>query len=235
MPQLTPEQSLVCMITVLNRGYAQQFVNLAALQGVTYNLILRGKGTASSKLLAYLGLGETEKDVIFSTMPHQFSKPIMETVEKELTLHKPGSGICFTVPICHIAGMMTERRLRGKCQTTGGSDMEQMFQHNLIMIVANQGFTDEIMDAAKSASAAGGTVLHARGAGLKEAEKFFGVTIQPEKEIILIVAEKEHTKEIMQAVSANNQLQQDARCIVFSLPINNAMGLSKAIGAEEFA
>ena len=55
----------------------------------------------------------------------------------------------------------------------------------LIITIINRGFSEDVVDAAKSAGAQGGTVLHARGTGVHEAEKFFGISIQPEKEMVL--------------------------------------------------
>ena len=57
--------------------------------------------------------------------------------------------------------------------------------HDLILTIVERGYADDVMDAAKAAGARGGTILHARGTGSKEAEKFFGIIVQPEKELIL--------------------------------------------------
>ena len=103
--------------------------------------------------------------------------------------------------------------------------MDRKFQHELIVAVANRGFAEEVMDAAKSAKAVGGTVVHARGTGIKEAEKFFGITIQPEKELILIVAPSKHRQGIMEAIATKAGLKTEAKSIVFSLPVTGVAGL----------
>ena len=61
-------------------------------------------------------------------------------------------------------------------------------RHELILTIINRGFADLVMDAAKAAGASGGTVVHARGTGVHEAEKFFGIIVQPEKELVLMLA-----------------------------------------------
>ena len=61
--------------------------------------------------------------------------------------------------------------------------MDAQRKFDLIITVVNRGFTDDVMHAAKSAGATGGTIMHARGTGIHEAERFFGVSIQPEKEL----------------------------------------------------
>lgn len=104
--------------------------------------------------------------------------------------------------------------------------MEQTFQHNVIMIVANQGFSAEVMDAAKSAGATGGTVIHATGSGLENMETFFGLKLKPEKELILILAAKELKHAIMKAVFDQNGPGTDADAMLFSLPVDRVAGLT---------
>ena len=60
--------------------------------------------------------------------------------------------------------------------------------YELIFVVANEGYSDKIMDAARSAGAGGGTVIKAKGTGAEYTEKFFGFSIASEKEIHLLVA-----------------------------------------------
>ena len=61
------------------------------------------------------------------------------------------------------------------------------YKHEVIFCVVNAGFTEAVMDAAREFGANGGTVIHARGTANSEAERLFGISIQPEKEIVMIV------------------------------------------------
>ena len=89
------------------------------------------------------------------------------------------------------------------------------------------------MDAARTAGARGGTVVHARGAGTEEASKFFGITIQPEKEMVLIMVDQEHKVPIMQAISRQVGLNTEGHGIVLSLPVNDVMGIARMDAQEE--
>lgn len=77
------------------------------------------------------------------------------------------------------------------------------FSHELIMAIMNEGYSDTVMDAARSAGAGGGTVLHAKGTGRARAEKFFGVSLADEKDVVYIVAHAEEKAAIMQAIADN--------------------------------
>ena len=98
-------------------------------------------------------------------------------------------------------------------------------EHELLIVIANQGYNEMVMDAARSAGAAGGTVLHARGTGMKRAEKFFGVSLVSEKELVLIVTKTENKNAIMQAVMQKAGMDTKAKAIVFSLPVTDTAGL----------
>ena len=97
--------------------------------------------------------------------------------------------------------------------------------YELIVVISNQGYTELAMDAARSAGAYGGTVIHAKGTGMEQAEKFMGVTLASEKEIIFIVAKKEQKNDIMKAVMEQAGMQSKAKSIVFSLPVTDTAGL----------
>ena len=95
----------------------------------------------------------------------------------------------------------------------------------LIVIIANNGSADEIMEVAKSKGAAGGTILHGRGSASKDAEHFLGITIQPEKDLILIIVEQEIRYPIMQEVSSKLGVGTKAHAICFALPIDATVGI----------
>ena len=98
-------------------------------------------------------------------------------------------------------------------------------KYELIVVIANQGYTDEIMNAARKVHAAGGTIIHAKGTGGAEAEKFLGVTLVPEKEMLFIVARTEHKKGIMEAIINEAGVKTDAKAITFSLPVTDTAGM----------
>ena len=98
-------------------------------------------------------------------------------------------------------------------------------QMELIVAICEKGHTETVMDAARSAGARGGTVVHAKGTGSKYTSKFFGISIAEEKEMIYIVASDEQKRDIMQSIMDNAGIDSDAHTIVFSLPVSDTAGL----------
>ena len=104
--------------------------------------------------------------------------------------------------------------------------MNKERKYDLIIPVLNRGFADTAVEAAKQAGAQGGTIFYARGTGIHEVEKFFGVTIQPEKEVILNLVKHELTKEIMQAIVEKAGLNTPGRGLSFAVPVEEALGIA---------
>ena len=107
------------------------------------------------------------------------------------------------------------------------------YEHELIVCILNAGYSDAAMDAARKFGARGGTVAHARGTASKEAERLFQITIQPEKEMVLILVESDARDAILHALY--NAVGQDtpAQGIAFSLPVDAAVGLGRTVEKQE--
>lgn len=100
-------------------------------------------------------------------------------------------------------------------------------EYEVIFCIVNHGFTDIVMEAAKQNGARGGTIMNARGTGNAETEKFYGIVISPEKEIVMIIVEKEKKDTILHAIYESAGLESPGQGIIFSLPISHVAGINK--------
>lgn len=98
--------------------------------------------------------------------------------------------------------------------------------YEMILCVVNAGFSDEVMDAARAAGARGGTVMHARGTANKEAEAFFQITIQPDKDVVMLLVPASIKDGVLHAIYQSAGLKSEGQGIAFSLPVNKAVGLT---------
>lgn len=99
-------------------------------------------------------------------------------------------------------------------------------KHELIIVIVNRGFSDLVMDSARSVGATGGTIVTARGTGTQEVKKLFGITVSPDKELILILSSDKARDDIMSAICKAAGLNTLGRGIVFSVPVDNVLGLN---------
>jgi len=202
---------------------------------VRFYFISKAKGTASSEILDVLGFGATDKAVI-TCLEQSIGVPVLlKEVRKKLNSSGPGAGIAFTIPLSAInepallifkQSINKNEKIAAIKQKNEGANMNEKFTHDLIICIVNHGYTDELMNTARGAGAKGGTVLHARGSAHLGAVKFFGVSVQAEKEMILILTDRESKVAIMQAISKAHGLNSEAQGLVFSLPVDNMTGLS---------
>lgn len=94
-----------------------------------------------------------------------------------------------------------------------------MANFQLLVCIVNAGFSQNVMEAARAAGARGGSIIRGRGSANPEAEEFFNISIQPDKEVILILVTDEIKDAVMTAVFKNSGLSTDGQGIAFSLPV----------------
>jgi hypothetical protein len=245
VPQQAPEEarpappSLKLIFFITDWSRANVISGVFAEEKVRFRFISKGTGTANSDILDLFGIGSSEKAVIICLEQAVLVPVLMKEVQKKLGFHNPGSGIAFTVPLSGINSPMLRvfkqsidknekiAAYAGDARSSGeGENMAEEFKHDLIISVVNQGYSDQLMNTAKEAGASSGTVLNARGQVHEGVVKFFGISVQDEREIIMILTTREKKVPIMRAVCEAHGLNSKAQGIVLSLPVDTVMGLS---------
>lgn len=191
---------------------------------------LNAEGTASSEILDTLGLGGVDKCILASTVPRSLGHTMLRLLHTELRLDAAGSGIAFTIPLTGASNLVLRMmtKIGEKNEGSGHGKGERTMTDNdytLIAAVVDRGFGGEVMDAARAAGAGGGTIVHSRGIESEEATNFWGLSVQEEKEIVLILAEHESKLAIMRAISESCGMHSEAKGLVVSLPIDAVMGI----------
>ena len=211
----------VLIITITDRSRGGEFASWFQRQGASLVLTALGRGTATTEVLDYLGLEATEKVVLMMASPR--SSKLVRKAKRELWLDVPGRGILMTVPMASIGGAKArDYLLQWQAEE---DDMNKELTHELIVVITNRGHTDQVMDAARSAGAAGGTTIHAKGTGTELTRKFFGVSLAAEKEIVFILTREADRNPIMKAVMVQTGMHTKAQAVAFSLPVTDLAGL----------
>lgn len=218
--------NLYMMTTIVDRKVVSKYIELYRENSLQVMFLSLGFGTAVSEVLDYLGLDSTEKAVAFTVIEESTWITVKKQLEKKLKIDAPGGGIAFIVPLSSIGGkkplqFLLEREDYQKEEETTLKNTT----HELIVVIAEQGYTNMIMDAAREAGAYGGTVIHAKGTGMEAAEKFMNVSLAMEKEIIYIVTKSEQKNNIMSTIMKHAGLDTKAKAITFSLPVTDTAGL----------
>ena len=103
--------------------------------------------------------------------------------------------------------------------------MQEKSGYVVIWTSVDSGFSDDVVDAARSAGAKGGTVLKGRRRNSERLRQHLGISVQEGQEFVMIVAPRAKKSEIMSAICSACGLRTEAHGIVLSLPVDEVMGL----------
>lgn len=185
-------------------------------------------GTAGKSLRERLGLASSEKTLLVMAMPHKKIRQVMNRAVSDMGLNVPGSGIAMAIPMESAGGRSSLSMLLGgqEFDPNEVNDMDfNVYPYSLVVCVCENGWSDAVMDAARSAGAGGGTVIHAKGTAGELARKFMGVSLAAEKQMVLILLNQKSRRDVMRAVMEKAGVSTPAHTILFSLPVEEIAGL----------
>ena len=219
------------VMTIVARARHEAMEDVIHSMKLPLALTLYAKGTATMEHLSLHGLAPTEYALILTVADEEQTRRLIRQTRLRMFIDIPGNGIMMSVPLKSVGGGKTMAYLTDNKTVTG--DMPDMnTTHELIVVILNEGCSDMVMAAARPAGATGGTVLAGKGTGARESEKFLGISLASEKDVVLIVAEKAKKAAIMKAIMKNAGPGTQAGAICFSLPVTNVEGLRR-IDAED--
>lgn len=199
--------------------------------GVPVQYHFCAQGTASSEIMDMLGLGSVEKNILMSMMPKEFADKALKKLRKELYLGMPNTGVAFTVVMSGSSGRLVQliQSMQSEDENTP-MERESLnmaeIEYSMIMAIVNQGFSENVMDAAKPMGATGGTVLHTRRVGSEAVMKFWNISVHGEREIVMILVSREDKLPVMKAIGEKCGMNSEAQGVVLSLPVDNVVGLN---------
>lgn len=213
-------------MTIVRRKDAPEYEEFYRGEGVEVVYTTPCNGTAHAKTLDLLGVERTEKSMLLSTVTADTLKTLKRRLTVDMKIDLPDRGVAMAVPLSGVGGSRTlEYFTSGQivADNTKTEDNTMQSSHELIIAIYEKGYTDLVMDAAREAGAGGGTTINAKGTGAG-AEKFFGLSLAVEKEIVLIVSDVNKKKDIMKAIMQKAGIDSKAHALVFSLPVSTTAG-----------
>ena len=95
----------------------------------------------------------------------------------------------------------------------------------LILASVKADITDRIVDAAKESGATGATIIPGRGTGIKEAKTFFGLSLEAQTDIILLLVEEHLITKILDVIKKAGEFHKPGTGIAFVMPVEHVVGL----------
>ena len=219
MSSFSVNPNLILAIVVVPKGLGSKIVHTAMENGLSGGTVLYGTGIAHSFVSHLVGGLLAKKEIVLMAGIKDTVRKCIKVLKDRFDFDKPGAGIAFTIPVCGIFGTKA-------CNCDNIEDEgAYVTMHKLIMTIVDKGKSAEVVDAAIKCGASGGTVIGGRGSGLHETQKVFSMYIEPEKEIVMIVARTEKVKKITLAISEELNLNEEGKGIIFVLNVSEAYGL----------
>ena len=196
------------ILTMVDHGMGERLAARTRAAGARGGTILVGRDELPSRILRALALADVERDVLVTLVGDSELDAILGAICDAPIYKRRNHGLSIAI-------------------RTGGKGMIGDSGHVLLTIIVNRGYADDVMSAARKAGATGGTILNARGTGKPDDEKFFGITIVPEKEEVLIVADRSVAKAVEIAILTLPCLSTPGIGIMYSSPVERFIQLGK--------
>ncbi len=200
---------------VVNRGQANDLLHRAQQLGAQRGTIFLGEGTNPSRLLDVLGINQTHKEVLLIAVPQEVNDRLYGMLREKFRLHKRYKGIAFSVPY---------RQYEPGGAPRIPAAREHSAPYVCLVAVLEKGLGAECMKIARAAGAVGGTIVNAHGAGVPQ-DFYFPLAIEPQKDIVMIVTQREAAPQIRKAIYTSMQLERKGAGILFVLPVTRTLGL----------
>ena len=219
-------KSAKLIITVVNSHYAEMLIEAMKRAGVTGGTRISGLGLADYRVPGGLPSLEAPEDLIFSVVSDNIES-IISAIKQ--TVDDNPQEVNGMVMVLEVPGFF----LRWDYELKQENNMENKRSEamisgtTLITSIINHGFADEVMAVAREAGARGGSVITARGTGTEDDVKFFGISLVPEKEMLLIIADSENGQSILTAISGLPLFNEPGGGIVFTMNVEQFLVLGR--------
>ena len=200
------------MVVIANRSIREKNISFYKQNNITVTLATLGSGTAHSSVLDYLGMEATEKAVYFSFVTRETWKTLKKDLQNKINIDIPGRGIAFIIPLSSIGGkkILEYLTLNQNVIIEEESTLKET-TYELLVTIANTGYSDTIMKAARSALRTRRDHYPCQGYRHGGGKKYLGITLTDEKEIIFIVVKTAQKNGIMRAIMGAGRFKEQSR------------------------
>ena len=208
------------LFCVVNSGQGSRALRIAKHNGVRGGTIFMGTGVIYNKLLEILDLDDIRREVVMMVAECGNAVTAAEALDKEMHLKKHNHGIAFTVPMTALYGTRIAKEV-----ICNEDRVVKDTVYSAIFTVVDKGRGEDVVDASKAAGARGATIIHARGSGIHETEMLFAMQIEPEKDVVLVLAKDDIRDNIITVIRERLDIDEPGTGIVFTLAVKDTYGL----------
>ena len=216
------------LIVAVGRHHGEELTNAARQAGAPGATIMMGRSACESKIMQMLALGDMRRDIALILTGDE-TDSIVDAI-KSAAAQSPKK-LQGTALLLDVAGILKQsfnaiQPQQGQEQKKENPPMKS--EYTLVTVIINHGYADDVMAAARHAGAVGGTILIARGTGTEADSQFFGITLVPEKEVLLILTENDKRDAILAVIKGIPVLSEPGSGIVFTMDVMQFINLGES-------
>ncbi len=214
---MAPDSGVQLLSLIVTHEQSKFIFKIAKKMGLSVTTLF-GLGTVSSGFLNMLGIKSSRREVLKILLKSEQTASLIKAIDDKIQLEKPGNGIASFTGVIACAGVRDIEASRDNIIA------EENMYHKITVIV-DRGNSEQVIDIAKNAGARGGTILHGRGSAGREAQTIFGIEIEPEKDLVIIITPSSITKNVFDALTKELDLESPGKGVMFVEPIIETHGL----------
>ena len=209
--------TLICC--VVDFGNASKILKFSKKYGVKGGTIHIGRGTVHNRLLEYLQINEVRREIVTMIVENELAAGAIKGLCEDMEFHKPHHGIAFSYHVREFLGS------KNKIENIPESSEGKSTMYKIIYTIVDKGRAEDVIEAANKAGAPGGTIINARGAGPHEVQTLFAVEVEPEKEIVFIIAKNDMKDAIVESIKTHLKIDEPGNGVLYVLDLNEVYGL----------
>lgn len=212
------------LLSIVERDKGKKLIKVLESINIRMNFQCVGFGTAPTEMMDIFGLGTKDKDIVISLAAENTVKDVMADFGTSFESHTKFGGLMIILKTSAASRVVTELLSHNSNNVTerGNGAMKNEHHNNLIIISVNEGYSDNVMQAAKKAGATGGTVIKGRLAETQLVAELENTQIDEEREILVILAPLKTSKQIMEDVNREFGINSKANGIIAAIPTEKA-------------
>jgi len=204
---------------ITNFGMGSRALKLAKSCGIPGGTIFLGRGTVQNRFLEFLGISDIRKEIVLMVTDSKLAKKGLSLIEEKMHFEKNKTGIAFSSSLTYYYGSHDKEKPSRKG--------EEKSMYNCIYVIVDKGKANEVVDSANKAGSKGCTIINARGSSIHETQTVFSMAIEPEKEIVMILAENEITEGIVENIKKDLAIDKPGNGIIFVQNVNQTYGMKR--------
>lgn len=205
---------------IVDEGFGNKLIMASKDCGVGGRTVLLGRRVVGEHpLLDLFGLAEEKREVVLMLADSNRVKETFRKLIQRFEEEEGEPGLVFTTSVSKVIGT---RNCIGNQDNLVKSEGKRMY--NLMTVIVERGKAETAVEEANKNGAVCVTIINGRGAGIHETSKVFAMEIEPEKEIILIVAHRDSGDDIISAIREKLQMDKPGNGLVFSQEIQRIYG-----------